>query len=99
MDNNANNEKTLDELKAELEAARKAYASIQDSVNKREAEEKEKKRAQLALERDKRKKVIEEKEEELVNLIYDYIKDYGSYKTYKNASYDDIFSRLYSMFF
>lgn len=92
-------EKSLEELKKELETAQKAYAAMQDIVNKREAEEKQKKRAELALEKEKRKKVIEEKEEELVNLIHDYIKDYGSYKTYRNANYDDIFSHLYHLFF
>lgn len=96
MENNKT-EKTLDELKKELEEARNAYIKIQDCVNQKEEKEKERKRAQLALEKENRKKVIEEKYEELTALIGEYIKDYGSCKFNFNKDYG--FTNLYRMFF
>ena len=77
------NEKSLEELKQELEAAQKMYETLRQSVKEKEVEENERKRAKLALEKENRTKIIEEKERELVSLVNEYIRDYGEYKSYR----------------
>ena len=80
------NEKTIEELRRELEIAQEAYKSAKEAVKQREVEETERKRVKLAIEKENRKKMLEEKEDELIRLINEYIKDYGSYKNCYHVS-------------
>lgn len=93
------NEKSLEELKKELETAQKSYEALREFVKEKEAEESERKRAKLALEKENRKKAIEEKEAELIALIREYIKDYGSYKTCHYTNDNLLQPHLFDLFF
>ena len=85
--------KTLDQLEAELEAAKKQYEDAQKSVTKKKAEEADRKKAELDAEKNKRKKEIEEAKNHYCALIKQYIADYGSY-TYESED-DDNFNFLF----
>lgn len=93
------NEKSLEELKQELEAAQKMYETLRQSVKEKEVEENERKRAKLALEKENRTKIIEEKEKELVSLVNEYIRDYGEYKGYRYVNKDAFRTHLFDWFF
>lgn len=93
-----NSEKTLAELRAEAMALQKA-------IEEKEAEEREKKKKEEAmkkaeLERTKeiRRKAIMDKEDELAELIANYIKDYGSYRSERNSDNGGLFPYLWHMF-
>lgn len=74
-----NEEKTLKELQAELEAAKKAYELIQQTYNKKEAEEAEAKKAKLKAEKDARYKEVIDAYENFEELREKYVEDYGSF--------------------
>ena len=87
MENNEN--KTLEQLKAELEQAQKAFDAAKKLAEQKEAEEAERKKAELAAEKVKRKKDIEEVESHYINLVRQFIKDYGSYDVSRSYNNDD----------
>ena len=81
--------KTLDQLEAELEAAKKQYEDAQKSVTKKKAEEADRKKAELALMKEKRRMEIEDTEKKLNELYTAYLKDYGSIEWRMSNSEDD----------
>ena len=81
--------KTLDQLEAELEAAKKQYEDAQKSVTKKKAEEADRKKAELALMKEKRRMEIEDTEKKLKELYTAYLKDYGSIEWRMSNSEDD----------
>lgn len=88
-----NESKTLEQLKAELEQAQKAFDAAKKLAEQKEKEEAERKKAELAAEKDKRKKEIEAARNCYLALIKQYIADYGSY-TYESED-DDNFNFLF----
>lgn len=80
-------DKTLEQLKAELEKAQKTYEAVKKLTEQKEKEEAERKRAELAAERDSRQKEIEEAEKHYLSLIKKFIEDYGNYEM--TNSYED----------
>ena len=80
-------EKTLEQLQAELEQAQKAFDTAKKLAEQKEKEEAERKKVKLEVEKDKRKKEIEEAEKHYHDLVRQFIKDYGSYSI--NHSYND----------
>ena len=88
--------KTLDQLEAELEAAKKQYEDAQKSVTKKKAEEADRKKAELALVKEKRRMEIEDTEKKLNELYAAYLKDYGSieWRMSNSADDDDLLSHL-----
>ena len=76
----ANKEKSLEELKKELEQAQEAYDLKQKEIALKEAEAAERKRAELEAEKNKRKEEIEKAKRHYLDLIQQYIKDYGRYE-------------------
>lgn len=99
MENEAKKELTIEELEAEYAKKMAKCESMRLQIEKKKREDEDRKKAQLVLEKEKRKKVIEEKEKELVELIRDYIKDYGAYGMKCNEENNDVFSYLYHLFF
>ena len=88
--------KTLKQLKEEFEQAQKAYNDKREELARKEAEEAERKKAQLEAEKSKRKEEIEKVKEHYLDLIQQYIKDYGKYEfdcSYKDD--DDFISFLF----
>lgn len=81
--------KTLDQLEAELETAKKQYEDAQKSVTKKKAEEADRKKAELALVKEKRRMEIEDTEKKLNELYTAYLKDYGSIEWRMSNSEDD----------
>ena len=75
----ANKEKTLEQLKAELEQAQAAYEIAKKLAEQKEKEEAERKRAEFAAVKEKRKAEIAEVESKLEELLVAYNKDYGAY--------------------
>lgn len=88
-----NENKTLEQLKAELEQAQQAFDAAKKLAEQKEKEEAERKKAELAAEKSKRKKEIEEAKNHYCTLIKQYIADYGSY-TYESED-DDNFNFLF----
>lgn len=99
MENEAKREMTLEELEAEYAKKMAKCETMRLQIEKKKKEEDDRKKAQLGLEKEKRKKVIEEKEKELIALVRDYIKDYGSYGLKHTEENNDVFSYLYHLFF
>lgn len=93
MKNNEN--KTLEQLQAELEQAQKAYDLMKKEVAQKEAEEVARKKTELAEKKDKRRKEIEEVGRHYHTLIKQFIKDYGSYEYSGKDEDDDIFSFIF----
>lgn len=77
----AKNEKTLEQLYAELEQAQAAYELAKKFAEQKEKEEAERKRAELAAVKEKREAEIAEAESKLEELLVAYNKDYGVYKS------------------
>ncbi len=75
----ANKEKTLEQLKVELEQAQAAYEIAKKLAEQKEKEEAERKRAELAAVKEKRRAEIAEVESKLEELLVAYNKDYGAY--------------------
>ena len=82
-----NENKTLEQLKAELEQAQQAFDIAKKLAEQKEKEEAERKKAELAAEKNKRKEEIKEAENHYRALVKQFIKDYGSYDA--TYSYDD----------
>lgn len=80
-----NEEKTLKELQAELEAAKKAYELIQQKVNAQQKAEAEERAAKLKAEKDARYKEVIDAYENFEELREKYVDDYGSF-TFKTTS-------------
>jgi hypothetical protein len=72
-------EKTLEQLKADIEQAQKAYDDKKKEIAKKEFEEAERKRVELAAEKDKRKKEVDDAVKNAIELIKAYNADYGTY--------------------
>lgn len=86
-----NNEKTLEELKKELEEAKNIFMAIQATVDQKEAEEERQRKEKLAKEKDIRYAEIQTLEKQLIKLRSEFVKDYGSYdtiRTYSSSSRD-----------
>lgn len=81
--------KTLDQLEAEFEVAKKQYEDAQKSLNKKKAEEADRRKAELALMKEKRRMEIEDTEKKLNELCTAYLKDYGSIEWRMSNSEDD----------
>ena len=77
----ANKEKTLEQLKAELEQAQTAYEFAVKEAKRKEAEEAERKKAELAAIKEKREAEIMEAESRLEELLVAYNRDYGVYRS------------------
>ena len=92
-------EMTLKELEMEHAKMLAECEKVRQKIEQKQKEEDDRKKAQLGLEKEKRQKAIEEKEKELISLVRDYIKDYGSYGMKRNEDNDDVFSYLYHLFF
>jgi hypothetical protein len=75
----ANKEKTLEELKVEVELAQKAYADALRVEEQKKKTAEEKRMAKLAVEKEKRKKEVDDAIDNAIELIKKYIKDYGSF--------------------
>jgi hypothetical protein len=71
-------ERTLDELREELEARQLAYEETQRLVKEKELEEAKIKEEKLAAEKDARMEEINVVVEHLEELCKAYLKDYGS---------------------
>lgn len=85
-----NENKTLEQLKAELEQAQQAFDVAKKLAEQKEKEETERKKAELAAEKNKRKEEIKEAENHYRTLVKQFIKDYGSYDaTYSYNEEDD----------
>ena len=85
-----NENKTLEQLKAELEQAQQAFDVAKKLAEQKEKEETERKKAELAAEKNKRKEEIKEAENHYRALVKQFIKDYGSYDaTYSYNEEDD----------
>ena len=80
-----NEEKTLKELQAELETAKKAYELIQQKVNAQQKAEAEERAAKLKAEKDDRYKEVIDAYENFEELREKYVDDYGSF-TFKTTS-------------
>lgn len=90
---NIKREKTIEELRVELDEAIKAYETAKDNQLKRELEEKKRKEEELSKEKETRETEIRHKEQELLELYKAFIRDYGSISTwYKFDDYDDFFN-------
>lgn len=89
--------KTLDQLKAEMEQAQKAYDDAKNEIARKEAEEAKLRKEKLAAEKNKRKEEIKEAENYYRALVKQFIKDYGSYDaTYScNEEDDDILNFVF----
>lgn len=72
-------EKTLEQLKAEAELANQAYRVALQAEEQKKKEEAERKKAELALQKEKRKKEANDAIKNAVNLVQEYIEDYGSF--------------------
>ena len=72
-------EKTLEQLKAEAELANQAYRLALQAEEQKKKEEAERKKAELALQKEKRKKETDDAIKKAVNLVQEYIEDYGSF--------------------
>ena len=72
-------EKTLDQLLEDLKQAQQAYDIARKLDEQKKIEEEEKKKAELALQKDKRKKEVDDTIKKAVNLVQEYIEDYGSF--------------------
>ena len=81
-----NNEKTLEQLKEELEAAKTTLATIQEAVDQKEAEEEKQRQTKLAEEKEARRAEIEATEKRLIKLKAEFAKDYGSYSSVRTYS-------------
>lgn len=92
-----NENKTLEQLKAELEQAQQAFDAAKKLAEQKEKEETERKRAELAAEKNKRKEEIREAENHYRALVKQFIKDYGSYDA--TYSYDDEDDNLINFLF
>lgn len=86
MENNEN--KTLEQLEAELEKARKAYEILIQDVQQKRSEEADRKKAELNAAKNARKQEIEEVENKLNALYKSYLKDYGAIEINKSTSDD-----------
>ena len=80
-------DKTLEQLQADAEKARKAYEDAKKLAELKEKEEVERKKAELIAAQAKRKKEIDEAEKHYHDLVRQYIKDYGEYET--SCAYED----------
>lgn len=88
--------KTLEQLKAEAESARRAYEGAKKLAELKEKEEAERKKVELVAAQTKRKKEIEEAEKHYHDLVRQYIKDYGEYEmSYSYEDGDDFLSFLF----
>lgn len=90
-----NENKTLEQLKAELEQAQKAFDIAKKLAEQKEKEEAELQKAKLAAEKNKRKEEIEEAEKHYRDLVKQFIKDYGSYEVNYSSDEDDSFPFLF----
>lgn len=90
----ANKEKTLEELKVEAELAQKAYATALKAEEQKKKAEEEKKRAELAAVREKREEEIADLMSKLEQLLVEYNRDYGAYRTNRSG----IFGSLWPIF-
>ena len=82
-----NEEKTLEQLKAEYEQAQKAFNDKKAEIEKQEAEATERKKAKLALEKNNRKEEIKKAKRYYLDLVKQYLDDYGSYED--SCQYED----------
>ncbi len=71
--------KTLEQLEAEYESAKKALKTARELEAKKAAEEAERKRVALAAEKDKRHKEVNDAINRAIELLKAYNEDYGSY--------------------
>lgn len=93
-----NEKKSLEQLKAEMEQAQKAYDDAKKEIVRKEAEEADRKKAELALNKEKRKKEIKDVEKHYHDLVKQYIKDYGSYDatySYNEEDSDDMLNFIF----
>lgn len=79
-----NEEKTLEELQAELETAKKAYELIQQKFDAQKKNEEEAKQEKLRAEKDARYKEVIDAYENFEELRSKYVDDYGSF-TFKTT--------------
>ena len=96
MGNETKRQLTIEELETKYAKMMAECERVHQNIEQMKQDEADRKKALLALEKEQRTKAIEEKEEELVNMIREYIKDYGAYKTNHD---NDAFSYLYHLFF
>lgn len=82
-------EKTLEQLKEEVELATKAYNLALKAEEQKKKEEAERKKAELAAAKEKRYAEIEEARKIYYKLINDYVKDYGEYSAYSTDNDED----------
>lgn len=89
--------KTLKQLKEEFEQAQKAYNDKKEELARKEAEEAKRKMAQLESEKAKRREEIEKAKKHYLDLIQQYIKDYGKFEfDYSYSEDDNLLSFLFS---
>lgn len=81
---NNNKNKSLAELKEELEQAKKAYELVQQFYEKKEQEEAEKHKAKLVAEKEARKAEVDACIAHCKELVKAYINDYGDYSFISN---------------
>ena len=84
--------KSLEELKEELEQAKKVYEYIQQSYEKKEKEETEKRKAKLEAEKTDRRKKVDEAFKQYNKLLQAYLDDYGTYSCATDEGVCDLFS-------
>ena len=85
----ANKEKTLEQLKAEVELATQAYNFALKAEEQKKKEEEERKKAELVAAKEKRYAEIEEARKTYYKLINDYVKDYGEYSLHSTSDDDE----------
>lgn len=92
----AKNEKTLKQLKEEFELAQKLYNDKREELARKEAEEAKRKMAQLEATKSKRREEIKKAKKHYLDLIQQYIKDYGKYEfDYLDNEDDNLLSFLF----
>ena len=85
----ANKEKTLEELKEELDLATKAYNLALQAEEQKKKEEAERKKAELAAVKEKRYQEVRDAENKFIELKTAYMNDYGVYsrtRTYEGEN-------------
>ena len=82
----ANKEKTLEQLKAEVELATKAYNLALKAEEQKKKEEEERKKAALAAVKEARKSEVDDAINNAIELLKKYTEDYGSYSITDNIN-------------
>lgn len=79
-------EKTLEQIKLEVEAKRNAYEEIKKQYAQMEQEEENRRQAELALEKEKRYKEVIDAMDKADELRSKFVKDYGWFTYHSETS-------------